>query len=1733
MRKRAPVDSDSTDDDHPSNVAAAVRKRRQKAILTDDDDGNDNDEEEEEEMKRTRQIPAQTSGNPRSAADSDYDDDDDDDLAASSSSRPVTRARNKNETGRAAAKRADPQEMAPNKRATTRVVNNGRAQATAAATETTNADAIARSHAAEATRGLRAEDFAFASASSDDDDEEDEPSTPKRSQRGSPRHSPRHSPGSSQSRSSQSRLPSSSGRAVHTKTVTSFVPMFNSYNREREDREDASDVDFIVSDESDEDGSGSDNHASSESSGEGDAQGSSPNDDGDDESPPTKRRGKPVARRVTVPKNVDNRTREDDEAASDDSSSQTDESRQEPAPVRSGARRRRASQQDHSVASQEPSKTKEHPPEFSPVVRRKRVILDDDDEDAGADGNENGNPAMLDTPTTESSKRNRHGTPASTGRSQSPTELSPATRGTKRPLSQQPSQRSHSGRAASLHRHRDDERAAALARVAARKAGTLSVFEASALALVEEGTVSKTLGHDPSLEMDASDDEAEDDEDDAFVVSDDEEVQSAEVTECTCGSSADYSGLMVCCTGRMCRKWQHAACVNIIDEDDIPDNYKCMPCRLTAAGLSASLAEQPSHAAKRRRIVDDGSDGSDDDNPSAAQPSQSTTPLEQLEYHHSFRAAGARLYRACQAGDVVRVKKLLESSSVRDAHAINYFAHEEANMTPFIAAVSGNHVEVARLLLDTALVRTQLCTLSNQTALRVAIKSGDSSMWELLSSRTLRATEVHDDLLDLAAGAPTTIPLQRLLERRGQSPAAASSGTLSQKPLNNPQARTLWRLLQVAAAQGSLACVEFLLGFPEVCTVTTHLWQASEAGTLGSQLDREQRRMTTTLLAAQKTHSRNWQRDQESIEAALPFLTDQAQASTSSSSSGRHAVTFSDSGVVTASQPATSPVRRLDDRSNRRAAVSLASILNEQSRALGVLGGRSPAPDRELPNAAVNRRVNQSRQRLAPPSAASPSSSPSKVQPVQRAIQPLADTGHVIVRLGDSDDGETLVHQAVLSGQVNVLTVILDALPPQFLFFADDDGITPLWLACSMGHSDCVQEIASRIMAQRAGLEPDIAEVQFSTSNYPASVALDSTKALLHPLVCCDVHGTTALHCAAAIGSLPCVETLLCSGHPVYLLDENGWTPLLYSVFKERKDCIRPLMRAMPAQLKLLTTLIHPNSGSSSQWRAARPTDDAVYAATRNQAVVARCVTMLAEVPEYYALINAFVASESSLLDSTLQFLVTRYPTCLTMENKLAWMYRQLNLRRPGQSWLLKLDRSHLLDSLSEGCHTFQSAFGLQVSVPNVQFRGEPATGWGPRREMFALLAGEVIRPDYQLFSVIDKGRDAAASSAQAANNNVDQGQDGAAIVPVSAFALSMDPNDKTLRHRRMYSIGLAVGYAIATKENIPATFSSAFWKLVLGKPVDLDDLDTVDPALSKSLSWLLSQDIAGMENDLAMMFSVDVEIRLPNPTSRVCAPTTNVADEVEGLSDDSFDYDPDWDSSLSVSVVETNRSIVRVNGSGASSSDPVHNPADPFPGHASFVNNAGTMRTFNLCPNGSQTLVTQANKHEFVRARVDFAFKGLREAASEFARGLYSIIPHPNLAVFSSGELALLVAGSSNIDVDDWQQHTKYGDQLSATIIEWFWALVRDLSQSERSLLLQFSTGMCRLPPGGFANLSAMHSQGGQFTLSSLPEDGSHLPRAATCFNLLQLPAYTSETELRQKVLIAIRHGCGGFTFG
>nr|CAH8864314.1 unnamed protein product [Trichobilharzia regenti] len=182
-----------------------------------------------------------------------------------------------------------------------------------------------------------------------------------------------------------------------------------------------------------------------------------------------------------------------------------------------------------------------------------------------------------------------------------------------------------------------------------------------------------------------------------------------------------------------------------------------------------------------------------------------------------------------------------------------------------------------------------------------------------------------------------------------------------------------------------------------------------------------------------------------------------------------------------------------------------------------------------------------------------------------------------------------------------------------------------------------------------------------------------------------------------------------------------------------------------------------------------------------------------------------------------------------------------------------------------------------------------------------------------------------------------------------------------------------------------------------------------------------------------------------------------------------------------------------------------------------------GEIRTHELKPGGKDILVTDENKQEYIDLMVNWRFsRGVEDQTNAFLTGFEDVFPLQWLQYFDERELEVLLCGMQQVDVDDWQAHTIYKkyDARSPQVI-WFWKFVRGLSQQKRIRLLQFVTGTCRLPVGGFKNL--MGNNGPQpFCIEYIGKE-SWLPRSHTCFNRLDLPPYRSYEQLAEKLSFAI----------
>ncbi|XP_028931030.1 NEDD4-like E3 ubiquitin-protein ligase WWP2 isoform X1 [Ornithorhynchus anatinus] len=182
-----------------------------------------------------------------------------------------------------------------------------------------------------------------------------------------------------------------------------------------------------------------------------------------------------------------------------------------------------------------------------------------------------------------------------------------------------------------------------------------------------------------------------------------------------------------------------------------------------------------------------------------------------------------------------------------------------------------------------------------------------------------------------------------------------------------------------------------------------------------------------------------------------------------------------------------------------------------------------------------------------------------------------------------------------------------------------------------------------------------------------------------------------------------------------------------------------------------------------------------------------------------------------------------------------------------------------------------------------------------------------------------------------------------------------------------------------------------------------------------------------------------------------------------------------------------------------------------------------GKVTTHELKEGGESIRVTEENKEEYIMLLTDWRFtRGVEEQTKAFLDGFNEVAPLEWLRYFDEKELELMLCGMQEIDMNDWQKNTIYRHYTkNSKQIQWFWQVIKEMDNEKRIRLLQFVTGTCRLPVGGFAEL--IGSNGPQkFCIDKVGKE-TWLPRSHTCFNRLDLPPYKSYEQLKEKLLYAI----------
>lgn len=159
---------------------------------------------------------------------------------------------------------------------------------------------------------------------------------------------------------------------------------------------------------------------------------------------------------------------------------------------------------------------------------------------------------------------------------------------------------------------------------------------------------------------------------------------------------------------------------------------------------------------------------------------------------------------------------------------------------------------------------------------------------------------------------------------------------------------------------------------------------------------------------------------------------------------------------------------------------------------------------------------------------------------------------------------------------------------------------------------------------------------------------------------------------------------------------------------------------------------------------------------------------------------------------------------------------------------------------------------------------------------------------------------------------------------------------------------------------------------------------------------------------------------------------------------------------------------------------------------------------------------VTFSELPQYVEQAVKYRLEEVRLQLDAILEGINTILPVWVFQLFTAKDLAQLITGPTEIDIQRLKAHTKYeGVDPDAPFIHYFWEALEEMDNVDRSEFLQFAWSRSRLP---------ISDDQWDRPLTIKPmNDSAHpdqcLITVRTCFFTLNLPAYSSKKIMVEKI--------------
>lgn len=182
-----------------------------------------------------------------------------------------------------------------------------------------------------------------------------------------------------------------------------------------------------------------------------------------------------------------------------------------------------------------------------------------------------------------------------------------------------------------------------------------------------------------------------------------------------------------------------------------------------------------------------------------------------------------------------------------------------------------------------------------------------------------------------------------------------------------------------------------------------------------------------------------------------------------------------------------------------------------------------------------------------------------------------------------------------------------------------------------------------------------------------------------------------------------------------------------------------------------------------------------------------------------------------------------------------------------------------------------------------------------------------------------------------------------------------------------------------------------------------------------------------------------------------------------------------------------------------------------------SFVVRSATGDEIALTELGRTKVVTPANCREFISLSNDYRLSEIRTNLNSMWEGLWENLDLKPPPFVNGSLIRYCVCGESSLTPDDLLKVTKFDSSVNKSDREQFIKILKTFSTEQCAMLLKFATAREKLP--------SQQQSGPVLIVDADRTKVDKCPTAATCFNQLHLPFYSSYEVARNLILKAITY--------